>query len=116
MFPAHTYMKDEATGGMKRVLDYTLPTGVIMTMNASEEWFNKSVYHTVLADNEHSLSHVFGYSESLYAFDTYQFTDYSKYDCDYFDEAHKAKVRDEVFPIYMQKAYDMGKRLAQMKK
>ena len=34
----------------------------------------------------------------------------------HFDEVHKAKVRDEVFPIYTQKAYDMGKRLAQMKK
>ncbi len=77
---------------------------------------NNSSYRTILNENEESLRHVFGYAETLYAFDTYQFIDYSKYDCDLFDEAHKAKVRDEQFPKDMAKAYDMGKRLATMNK
>lgn len=114
LFPAHTYMKDEQTGGLKRVLNYTLPVGVIMTMNAPESHFRNSNYHIILDDNEESLRYVFGYSETLYAFDTFQFTDYSKYDCDLFDAEHKAKIRDEQFPIYMQKAYEMGKRLVTM--
>lgn len=116
MFPAHTYMKDEINGGMKRVLDHTLPTAMIMTMNATESWFNASNYHIILDENVESLRHVFGYSEALYAFDTFQYTDYSKYDCDYFDADHKAKVRDEQFPKDMQKAYELGQRLAMMKK
>lgn len=116
MFPAHTYMRDEMHGAMKRVLDKTIPVGVIMTMNAPESWFKASNYHTILDENEESLRHVFGYAESLYAFDTYQFTDYGKYDCDYFDEQHKAKVHNEQFPLDLKKAYDMGKRLATFKK
>ncbi|MDY6407699.1 MAG: flavodoxin family protein [Pseudomonadota bacterium] len=115
MFPAHTYMVDREHGGLKRVLMRTLPVGLIMTMNAPESHFNNSSYHTILNENEESLRHVFGYSETLYAFDTYQFIDYAKYDCDLFDEAHKAKVRDEQFPKDMAKAYDMGKRFASMK-
>ena len=116
MFPAHTYMLDKVNGGLKRVLDHTLPTGVIMTMNATKEQFKQHHYDVILADNESSLRAVFGYSETLYAFDTFQYTDYSKYDCDLFDPIHKAKVRDEQFPLDMQKAYEMGKRLATMKK
>ena len=114
MFPAHTYMVDKEHGGLKRVLTRTLPVGMIMTMNAPESHFNNSSYRTILNENEESLRHVFGYAETLYAFDTYQFIDYSKYDCDLFDEAHKAQVRDEQFPKDMAKAYDMGKRLATM--
>ena len=116
MFPAHTYMVDKVHGGLKRVLDHTLPTGLIFTMNANEQQFKAYHYDVVLGDNEASLNAVFGYSETLYAFDTYQYTDYSKYDCDLFDEAHKAKIRAEQFPKDLEKAYELGKRLATMKK
>jgi len=116
MFPAHTYMVDRENGGIKRVLDRTLPVGGIMTMNAPQSWFEKSNYHIILDENEESLRHVFGYSETLYVFDTYQFTDYSKYDCDLFDAEHKARMRDEQFPLDLQKAYDMGRRLTTMSK
>lgn len=115
MFPAHTYMIDKENGGLKRILDHTLPVGVIMTMNATEEQFKQHHYDVVLGDNEGSLRAVFGYSETLYAFDTFQYTDYSKYDCDLFDAEHKAKVRDEQFPKDLKKVYEMGKRLATMK-
>lgn len=115
MFPAHTYMVDKENGGVKRVLNHTLPTAMIMTMNAPESYFNSGNYHIILNDNIESLRHVFGYSEALYAFDTFQYTDYSKYDCDLFDAEHKAKVRDEQFPKDLAKAYDLGKRLAAFK-
>ncbi len=112
MFPAHTYMIDKENGGLKRVLKYTLPTALIFTMNATEEQFKKHHYDVVLGDNETSLRAVFGYCETLYAFDTFQYTDYAKYDCDLFDAEHKAKMRDEQFPKDLEKAYEMGKRLA----
>jgi multimeric flavodoxin WrbA len=111
MFPAHTYLIDRENGGLKRILDHTLPVGVIMTMNATEEQFKQHHYDVVLGDNEWSLRAVFGYSETLYAFDTFQYTDYTKYDCDLFDPVHKAKVRDEQFPKDLQAAYEMGKNV-----
>ena len=114
MFPAHTYMIDRENGGLKRILDHTLPVGVIMTMNANEAQFKQHHYDVILNDNEASLRAVFGYSETQYVFDTFQYTDYAKYDCDLFDADHKAKVRDEQFPLDLQKAFDMGKRLATM--
>ena len=116
MFPAHTYMIDKQNGGLKRVLDHTLPTALIFTMNANEVQFKQHHYDVVLGDNETSLRAVFGYCETLYAFDTFQYTDYAKYDCDLFDAEHKAKMRDEQFPKDLQKAYELGKRLATMKK
>lgn len=115
MFPAHTYMIDKENGGLKRVLNRVLPTALIFTMNANEDQFNQHHYDIVLGDNEMSLRAVFGYCETLYAFDTFQYTDYTKYDCDLFDAEHKAKVRDEQFPKDLQKAYELGKRLATMK-
>ena len=116
MFPAHTYMIDKENGGLKRILDHTLPTAMILTMNATEEQFRQHHYDVVLGDNEWSLRAVFGYSETLYSFDTFQYTDYSKYDCDLFDAAHKEKVRNEQFPKDLEKAYELGKRLATMQK
>lgn len=115
LFPAHTYMIDREKGGVKRVLNRTLPTAMIMTMNAPESYFENSNYHIILDENEASLRAVFGYSETLYAFDTFQYTDYSKYDCDLFNPEHKAKVRDEQFPKDLEKARELGKRLATMK-
>jgi len=115
MFPAHTYMLDKEHGGLKRVLDRTLPVGVIMTMNATQAQFKQHHYDAILDENETSLRAVFGYSETLYVYDTFQYTDYSKYDCDLFDAEHKAKVRDEQFPQDLAKAYAMGQRLATFK-
>ena len=114
MFPAHTYMIDRENGGLKRVLNRTLPTALIFTMNATQEQFKQHHYDTVLGDNEASLRAVFGYCETLYAFDTFQYTDYSKYDCDLFNPEHKAKMRDTQFPKDLKKAYEMGRKLAEM--
>ena len=111
LFPVHTYLVDKETGGLKSLRPRTIPVGVIFTMNCPKEWLEKYNYPTILEDNVKSLNHVFGYSESLYACDTYQFIDYSKYDMDLFDEKAKAKVRDEQFPKDLKAAFEMGKRL-----
>ncbi|MDO4184385.1 MAG: hypothetical protein Q4D11_04015 [Rhodospirillales bacterium] len=107
-------MLDRVNGGLKRVINRTLPVGVIMTMNATKEQYKSNKYDIILRENEESLHAVFGYSETLYAFDTFQYTNYAKYDCDLFDPVHKALVRDKQFPIDMRKAYEMSKRLATM--
>ncbi len=51
-------------------------------------------------------------AEILYSFDTYQFNDYSRYDAAMLPEERKAHVRETQFPQDLQKAYELGKRLA----
>ena len=55
--------------------------------------------------NERVLKLIFGSSESLFSFDTYQFKDYSKVVADRYDVEHKTKRRKEVFPIDCQKGF-----------
>lgn len=113
LFPVHTYLVDKENGGLKSLRPKTIPIGVIFTMNCPEQWFEKYNYPIILNDNVNSLRHVFGYCESLCSYDTYQFIDYSKYDVDLFDEKHKREVRDTQFPKDLEKAFDLGKRLAE---
>ena len=114
-FPVHTYMVDKEHGGLKSLRPKTIPIGIIITMNCPENMAAELNYPPILDDNQKCLDHVFGYAETLYSYDTYQFSDFSKYDCDLFDEKHKAKVRDTQFPIDMRKAFDLGKRLTNFK-
>ncbi len=67
-------------------------------------------FRKVIELNEGVATRIFGYSESLYSTDTYQFDDYSKYVSDRFDPAEKAKRRAEVFPLDCEKAFEMGKK------
>ena len=46
------------------------------------------------------------------AANAWQFHDYSLYEADAFDIEAKRHYREEVFPLELQKAYDMGRRLA----
>ena len=62
--------------------------------------------------NEMVLKIIFGNSETLFSFDTYQFKDYSKVVSDRFDPEKKAKRRKEVFPDDCKKAFEMGARFS----
>ncbi len=114
MFANHTYMVDKEKGGCKRRLNKTIPTGVIFTMNCPEELAKQINYNIILDENVKCLNHIMGYSQALYSYDTYQFSDYTKYNCDLFDEKEKAKVRDIQFPKDLQKAYSLGEKLINM--
>ncbi len=116
MFPNHTYMIDRENGGLKRRLDKTIPTGVIFTMNCPEELAKNINYNIILDENIKSLNHIMGYSEALYSYDTTQFADFSKYNCDLFDEQHKKEVQATQFPIDMKNAFEFSKRLLSMNK
>ncbi len=81
-------------------------------MNTDEATLKESGGDRGIASNEMFLSKVFGSSESLLSFDTYQFDDYSKVDQETFDPAKKAARRAEQFPLDCKKAFEMGVRLA----
>ncbi len=114
MFANHTYMVDKENGGLKRRLEKVIPTGVIFTMNCPEELAKNINYDTILDENVKSLNHIMGYAEGLYSYDTTQFADFSKYNCDLFDPEHKAKVHEEQFPTDKNNAFELGKKLALM--
>ena len=111
LFAAGTYMIGEST-----VLNKTIPIGIIYTMNVTEDGAKLYNYQELMAPNEEYLKYIYGYAETLWCYDTYQFSDYSKYDCNMFDEPHKRQVRDTQFPLDMHKAYELGKRLIELKK
>ncbi len=113
LFAAGTYIVDE-NGGLKRILTRTIPVGIIFTMNCPEALTKNYDYPTILNANESACRAIFGYAETLNSYDTYQFTDYSKYDCTLFDERVKAKVREEQFPKDLANAFEMGKRLTEL--
>ena len=54
---------------------------------------------------------VLGYCETLCAYNTYQFTNYDRYEANMFDERRKAEYREKVFPEDLKKAYELGARL-----
>jgi multimeric flavodoxin WrbA len=87
-----------------------IKTGFIMTMNATEEAMEKYGFSQTPSLNRGVLQMIFGASELLLSFDTYQFEDYSKMAAESFDPGKKAMRRKEVFPQDCEKAYEMGVR------
>jgi multimeric flavodoxin WrbA len=85
-------------------------TGFIYTMNDTEEVIKAHGMDKPIELNQFAMKMIFGASESLLSFDTYQFEDYSKVVATIFDAEAKAKRRREVFPIDCQRAFDMGVR------
>jgi multimeric flavodoxin WrbA len=101
-FPSITYNKDRVSLYPKRV-----KTGWIFTMNAPGEFYKTFFEGLVGASNR-----ITGDSEYVMAYETLQFTDYSLYAADMFDEGARKKRREEVFPQECKSAFEMGKRLA----
>lgn len=89
-----------------------IKTGLIYTMGANETRMKEAGYDRYLKMTEMTMARIFGYSESLFVTDTYQFDDYTKYVWD-FNPAEKLKRHKEVFPEDCQKAFEMGVRLVQ---
>lgn len=92
-----------------------IKTGFIYTMNVTEDIFSTMEMDVPVKFNEMALKRVFGSSETLLCFDTYQFDDYSKVVATMFDPESKAKRRAEVFPEDCRKAFEMGARFAEKK-
>ncbi|MBR0035377.1 MAG: flavodoxin family protein, partial [Synergistaceae bacterium] len=91
-------------------------SAVIYTMNCPEDFAGEIHYPELLAPNAQAMGMILGDCETLCAYNTYQFTDYSRYDAGMFSEAVKAEHREKVFPEDLKKAYELGKRLAEKAK
>jgi multimeric flavodoxin WrbA len=107
LFPYFTY-----TDPPQSLFPKKIPTGFIYTMNITEEMMKDWGYEQQFGNNQRLLEMVFGASESLCSFDTYQFKDYAKVVADRFDPEQKARRRREVFPQDCDQALALGARLA----
>ena len=107
IFPYLTYTDPPASLFPKKI-----PAGFIYTMGLTEEAMNQFGYQQRFANIERFLKMIFGSSETLLSFDTYQFEDYSKVVAPRFDPVQKLKRRKEIFPQDCQKAFEMGARFA----
>ncbi|MCM1139473.1 MAG: flavodoxin family protein [Muribaculum sp.] len=76
----------------------------IYTMNTTKECAPVKAMDNV----DMFLGHIFSPPHRLCSYNTYQFSDYSKYVVDVFNEAEKAKHRENEFPKDLQKAYTLG--------
>ena len=108
MFPYTTYTDPPGT-----LFSRKIRTGLIYTMNVPEEMVQTRGYDRYFDANEMTLEMIFGSSETLCSYDTYQFEDYSKFVAPRFDPIKKAKRRAEVFPEDCENAFTMGARLVQ---
>ena len=111
-FPVGTYMYEN--GKPVTLRDKVIPTAMIFTMNCPEDYMKQIGYPTLLEENTKVMADIFGYSETLYACNTYQFNDYSRYDFNLFSEEDKRRYRDEHFATDLQNARDLGRRLVEM--
>jgi multimeric flavodoxin WrbA len=87
-------------------------TGIIYSMNVTEEMSIERGYGAMFNSAEASLRMILGAAETFCCYDTYQFPDYSKVVMEYADPAKKASRRKEVFPDDCLKAFEFGCRLA----
>jgi len=111
LFPTMHYEINEETSKPNKVLKKEKKSGLIVTMNASEQYL-KEGYHNTFENLSSVMGMVLGSCETLYACDTYQFSDYSKYYAKMWDEKKKAAHRDKQFPVDLNNAYLLGKRIA----
>jgi len=107
VFPYLTY-----TDPPQSLFPKKIPVGFIYTMGLTGELANDFGYNQRFAGTEKFLTRIFGSSETLLSFDTYQFEDYSKVVAPRFNPEEKLKRRQEVFPKDCQKAFEMGARFA----
>ncbi|MBF0496343.1 MAG: flavodoxin family protein [Deltaproteobacteria bacterium] len=103
MFPYLTYTDPPGSLFPRSIL-----TGYIYTMNVTEEMMKDYGVDQHIGLNQRLMELIFGATESILSFDTYQFDDYSKVVADRFDPEKKAQRRQDVFPKDCQKAFEMG--------
>ena len=109
-FPMLRYTNPPSSRAEKRI-DF----GFIYTMNVPENVMDEYGYNAYLQSQSQTPGLIFNSRNiyTLYACDTHQFDDYSKYECTLFDAAHKAEMRKTQFVADLAKAFEMGRKLAE---
>ncbi|MBZ9570970.1 flavodoxin family protein [Methanobrevibacter sp. TMH8] len=91
------------------VFPKTISSAFIYTMNITENQMREIGLEKNLKAYQHYIYKILGMKpELLYAYNTYQFSDYNKYESSIFSKEDKAKYKEEQFPIDCKKAFDIG--------
>jgi len=117
LFPMGTYKYENLPDGTRRHIIQrrkVMPSAIIYTMNCPEDYMKEIGYPAILEENTKILADIYGYAETLYACNTYQFNDYSRYDFNLFSEQDKHRYRDEHWQTDLQNAFNLGKRLVEL--
>ena len=86
-------------------------TALVYTMGAPEVAMPELGQDATIKRAQNIMEGLFGSCEVLLSCDTKQFDDYSKYEVDVFDVPAKLKRHEEVFPLELQKAFELGVQL-----
>lgn len=89
-----------------------IPSALFLTMNVTEELYN-NFYPHLEPVTKIGLSVVTEEPHVLKAYNTVQFDDYSKYENYAFSEEEKLQYQKETFNTTLEKAYHIGKQIAQ---
>lgn len=106
-FQYHSFEKGETSIAPKKIY-----SAIIYTMNITEEQMTRDKYKTNLAATERYIGYTFfSKPELLYAFNTCEFDDYSKYKASCWNESEKKEHRRVQFPLDCKAAYDAGQSM-----
>ena len=89
-----------------------IPVLMIMTSNASEDYYSQIGYDTMLQRYQDSLGAFVGPTKILISSDTLQVKDYSRYNWTMFDPEHKKERHETVFPEDKKKVFALGAQMA----
>lgn len=89
-----------------------MPIGFIYTMNVTKEAMQELNYQASLQYTEFFAEKIFTKPQTAYAFNTYQFDDYSKYKVECFSESEKAAYRSSQFQLDCEKSFRLGASIA----
>lgn len=106
LFPYYTYQKEPLYVTPKR-----MQTCMIYTSNADQKTMHSMKFDVALENMQRWVTDVLSEPEIMQSYCTYQFMDYSKVRADKFSEQERAKIRDEQFPLDLQKTFEIGKKL-----
>ena len=106
-FPYLKYAKN-----MRSLFPRRINTGMIYTMNASEERLKQMGFDHIFGMTKMILGMHFGACELLLSTDTLQYSNYDEFEAGRFDKEAKYKRHAEVFPEDCQRAFELGVRMA----
>ena len=106
IFQSLTYKTEFRSYNQKQI-----PVLMIMTSNASEDFYAQIGYDAMLQRYQGSFSTFVGPTKILISSDTLQVKDYSRYNWTMFDPAHKKERHETVFPEDEKKAFALGEQM-----
>lgn len=106
LYPFMTYKP-----GYPTLVTNKFRTACVYTMNVTEEEMIEGGYREHMKLWEMFIENYFSRPRLLFAFNTYQFNDYSKYVCETFSGEEKSAYQERHFPEKCDEAYSLGKHL-----